>query len=65
VQKSFNTNIQTYCSIIKAQYLLNPKTYYHIHTILPVFPILSYKNSVHILIQYFLNIPHQYFLLFL
>ena len=27
------------------------------------FPILSYKNSVHILISYLLNIPHQYLLL--
>jgi len=50
MQKSFNTNIQTYVSNIKAQYLLKPKTYYHIHTILPVFPILTYNNSVHILI---------------
>jgi len=40
-----------------------PKTNSHIHIILPVFPILSYKNSVHIFTQYFLNIQHQYFLL--
>jgi len=35
-----------------------PKTNSHIHSILAVFPILSYKSSVHILIQYFLNFPH-------
>jgi len=34
------------------------KTNSHIHIILAVFPIPSYKSSVHILIQYFLNFPH-------
>ena len=50
VQKSFNTNVQTYSSSVKAQYLLNPNLSSNIHTILAVFPILSYKTSVHILI---------------
>jgi hypothetical protein len=48
--KIIQIQCQIYSSSIKAQYLLNPKLNSHIHTILLVFPILSYKNSVHILI---------------
>ena len=49
--------IQHKCSDKQLQYqstiFTEPKTNSHTHTILAVFPILSYKNSVHILIQYF------------
>jgi hypothetical protein len=49
--------IQHKRSDIQLQYqstiFTEPKTNSHTHTILAVFSILSYKNSVHILIQYF------------
>jgi hypothetical protein len=42
-----------------------PRSNSHIHIILPVFAILSNKNSVHILTKHFLNIQYLYFLLVL
>jgi len=56
-------HIHIYSSTIKALYLFNPKLYFHIHISLGVYPILSYKYSVHIIILYAVNIPYQYLLL--
>ena len=47
---------EIHSSSIKAQYSLFP----HIYTSLPVFHVLSYKNSVHILISDFFCVSYQY-----
>jgi hypothetical protein len=59
--------IQHKCSDIQLQHpskvLADPKTQLPYSHHPASFPILSYKNSVHILISCLLNIPHQYLLL--